>query len=391
MSATGRDEAHYTDVVRLTPRSGVVGELESCWWSSVDNPAQPVLLDLRHCAYFEVPGMLFVIARVRERILLGLDTTLRLPERAAVLQTLCDYGFETAITRASNTPFVSLVDRDSLEKWHQLTAKQPTDELLPANYYPFQTVFATDPEFGPQLAADSADKWRATYVLTVLNRLLRGYGSALATHVVHEVLMNGVRHANARLLQTGCQTRSYRSSRHLALTMWDDGVSIISTLRRIEGVAEHLLPRRSPHLQRSIRFHVHDEPTVSDGEDSRFDDTISNQDPIAVSSDDPFLLLATVFPGVTSDLTASSGHAHEAVVKEDSDYALPGMGLFVLSDTVTSKLGGSVTVRTSNLRMTVRQGANTDLDIKVSILPEIAGRILGNQITVRIPIVNRSS
>jgi hypothetical protein len=172
--------------------------------------------------------------------------------------------------------------------------------------------------------------------------------------------------------------------------MWDDGVSMLTTLRRVGAVSEHLVPRRLPHLERRIRFHVHEEAVASKSKLPLVDEVINNQDAIAVNSEDPYLLLATVFPGVTGDLAAVSGHAHEDVIKEDSDYGLPGMGLFVLSDTVTSKFGGSVTVRTSNLRMTVRPGTSTDHDIKVSILPAGAGELLGNQITVRIPIVYRT-
>jgi hypothetical protein len=144
------------------------------------------------------------------------------------------------------------------------------------------------------------------------------------------------------------------------------------------------VPSQAPLFARTIDLDVVEEP---DGRTPHYRRQLSNQSTISAMAPDHEVLLASIFPGVTSDLDAEHGLAHRDVVKQDPRYSLPGMGLYVLTTTVTDVFHGAVTVRTGHHRMTIRKretATEARQHVKITVLAESA-TIAGNQITIRIP------
>jgi hypothetical protein len=374
--------------------SGVVGSLEATWNALPrDHRDSALHLDCTRLAYVDVPGMIFLLARLIERVRSGRSTTIALPKEDRVIRALRAWNFDTTIERACGMPFDMLLDSDSEQTWHawQSVPRTYNEELLPAKYFPIQAAIRASTEFTPSLAADWSDSWRSSYLLSVLDKMLDGHGSRVASHIIHEAIMNGVRHPGAKILLAASSSRSYfgkatgrEQSRHLTICVWDDGDAIPHTLARMATRVSSFIPRQNALFRRRIVLRK-----LAGENGPEHLTSLSNQDPILSSSPAHILLLASVFPGITSDLDAKRGYAHEDVMVEDAEFSLPGMGLFVLCTTVCEVFKGKVTIRSDNLRMSVEQiKVGKDecpaLDVKIT---EVLGSapVLGNQLTVRIP------
>lgn len=379
----------------LTPRTAVVTELEKVWNSSSDAAVSPDLrIDLSAVGYIDVPGMVFLLSRIVQRTRLGWRTVIDLPANSKVIQTLRAWRFDEAVERICGVPFDLILDQSSASRWFQYADQPRTaqDELLPQHYYPIQAVLRASREFNAKLASDWSESWREQYILSVLNKLLSGpddlsKGKQIGTHIIHEAVMNGIRHPGARVVLTAASTRHYAStsSDYLTICVWDDGESIASTLRGLAGRYRHLVPRENSLHRRGIlleRVGVDGKPQPKT--------RIDNQTPVPTSADDGSLLLASTFPGVTSDLEARRGYAHPDLVRADPDFGLPGMGLFVLSTTVAEVFGGKLTIRSGALRLSIDKPArespagDATLRAKITELPAHS-ELLGNQLTIRIP------
>jgi hypothetical protein len=395
--------------VHLTPRSGLSGSLEEAWTAAMartraggQTPDQPagLFIDLSSVTYFDVPGMVFLLSRLVERSRGEARTSLALPQPSA-LARLRAWRFDIAYDRLCRPAFSDLLVSESKERWAHVahTPRTIDDELLPDAYFPLQVAMRVSRPFDPTLAVEWSDEWQRAYILSVLNRMLAQPGRSdrgrrIATHVVHEAIMNGVRHPGASVIASASSARAYRrkdgslKSKHLSMCVWDDGESIPATLAAVASTGSALVPRSSPLFARRIRLEQVDESQPAKERTRPTVKYVSNLDPVQATGDRDRLLVAATFPGVTSDLSAEHGLAHPEVVSDHASFALPGMGLFVLCSTVAESFGGKVTIRTENLRMSVscpKSGQpGQDLLVKVTRLPEHAS-LLGNQLTIRIP------
>src|ERR1700722_8886709 len=93
----------------IQPDNAVVGALETAWSSqrSEADPGGVLLVDLSECRYVDIAGLVFLVARLRQRRLNGLVTTIRLPTRLSVTSIIRQYGFGEAVFTATNRPFES--------------------------------------------------------------------------------------------------------------------------------------------------------------------------------------------------------------------------------------------------------------------------------------------
>jgi hypothetical protein len=370
-----------------------VGKLEESWnRTEFDRAATPLLINCTNVSYFDVPGMVYLISRIIERARLGLETKLALPQRPEVANFLRIWNVDTTIERACGFPFSTMLHPSSTSIWSHLQTMPRTshEERLPASFYPIQATLRSSRRFTPNLAAEWSESWRSVYILSVLNRMLGGYGERIASHVIHEAIMNGIRHPGARVLLTASSSIRYpsrsnsKSSRYLTICVWDDGASIVETLRGASAFATEFYPRQSSLFKRDLEFTRigidKEEKTIR----------LTNQTAIPVDSEDALLLLASTFPGVTSDPSSEASYAHPNVIRENIDYARPGMGLFVLCSTVAEVFGGKVTIRSGRSRMSIQSGpiasenAPRLLNVKVTDLGPNS-LLLGNQVTIRIP------
>lgn len=355
--------------------------------------AETLHIDCSESAEVTMVGAMLLLAALVERSRRGLESRLSLPKSPVALAQLKMWRIDRALRDALNVPFEDLVDGETRERW----AVAPTNldkfgmhELLPEDLCCVTSHFRASEEWGPTLATKKAKVWQATYISRLLDRHLNGRGRRVSTHLVHEGVMNAIRHPSARLFQmAACTEMEADGGRALRVVMWDDGDSIISTLRRVMSNGAELVPRKSPLLRRDIDLQIRDFST----DDLLANETLSNQDPVSDKATNAELLIASMFPGVTSDLAASSGMAHAEVIAEAKDYALPGMGLHVLVTTALDVFGGRVLIRCANIEMSLERGTPSKIAGDPPHIKAIAretdgtgGAIVGNLIAVSLPI-----
>lgn len=385
-------------VVGITD-SGTVAALEREWNAVVSSaePPKSLELDLSECEFIEVASLVFIVSRLVQRERASLVTTVRLPAARTVREFLRDWEFPRAISDATGRSFRSFVHEDDAkyfgERRRDATPTRTRDpQDLPGHVFPIQTFFAHSNEFGHSLAIQESRRWQERYVLAVLNNHLRGLGKRVATHIVHEAMMNAVRHPRASLLQTASHfNRPGRAGAgHLTIVVWDDGISIIDTLLNALRNDVALVPTDAPRLHRTIRLKIEGTEGEDDSEiilDSTMEPTITTQPQV--------LLLSSLFPGVTSD-PKHALDAHPDVTNDTELFGLPGMGLYVLANTVIDVFGGELAVRTSDYFMNVRaddkrpaaNGADFQLPplrAKVRTFQNGGSGFLGNMLTVRLP------
>ncbi len=148
------------------------------------------------------------------------------------------------------------------------------------------------------LATKKAKVWQATYISPLVDHHLNGRGRRVSTHLVHEGVMNAIRHPHAAALPDGglLRRRSLSGGRSLLIVMWDDGDSIISTLRRVTTAGSELVPRKSPLLRAGGRL---GNLRLPNRRLDRQGDYLSDRDPVSNKANDAeLLILHRYFPGL---------------------------------------------------------------------------------------------
>jgi len=322
---------------------------------------------------------------------LGKCLDLRLPKAIEQLATLRRSGFEAAcedvtgyaIERFLPPSYVNML-RDPAA-----TADWSGDEFLPEPYCSLRSAFRATGELSLRLAPRYSRSWQSPSILSLLDSLLSDQGRRIATHVIYEIVMNSVRHPGANVLLMAAATDSYiDGQRQLIVTFWDDGESIIDTLRAAGVATGYLSPRQSAMCARDIDVTVSTLNLSGDNSDVGRTYSISNQERVANDSTDELILLASLFPGTSRDIDSPAGFRPYSA-EETLEMSLLGMGLYIMSTAVTERFGGVVTLRTSNVSLSLTAG---DGDKRLTASAEIIGdgdvnaQMLGNQITVHIPI-----
>ena len=244
--------------------------------------------------------MVYLTARLAHRTSPNKTTLLRLPTSRRVREHIRNWHFPQALTGATGMTFRRLVDpRD-----HSYFGEREGDPAsiigsrsgrLPPHYFPIRTFFALSGDFGYDLLIEETSRWQSRYVLAVLNQHLRNHGRRVATHVIYEAIVNAIRHPKARILQTGSSFQASGSSGHLTLVIWDDGESIIETLRAGALRQGSLMPHNDSKLHREFILR----PVLQNGVEGE-KQTVRSDSVTTADTDDHKMLLAAFFPGVTS-------------------------------------------------------------------------------------------
>lgn len=369
----------------IAPSAGSIEDLQAaCAGLEPDADAVPARLDLSAVGTLGPAALLYLLGLLAGRLQSGARTVVVLPRSAGALDALAASRLDEAVQRVAGEPFDMLLDDDSYARWSAVAARRAglAGELLPPAFASVRTALRAVDGFGPEVPARWSRDWQSALVRSVLDAVLADKGRYIATHVVHEAVMNAVRHPGASVVAcaaaTGPADGDPAAGDWLTLAIWDDGDGITSTLRRLATVAA------VPEAQAVGLFNRTVHVTVDDGTGLATPDRIvDNQDPVD-GTDDASLLLAATFPGVTCEPYAP-GRAHRDTVAEVSEYALPGMGLFVLCTTVAEVLKGEVEIRCGEWTMTVTRGPAAR-SLAVALVRSARLRPLsGNLVTVRVP------
>lgn len=389
-----------------------------------------LVLDFRGVEYVEVTALSCAVAVAAERHAKKLRTRFRLPDSRAVRDILRVWRFFEAVSSAIGEPVESLIEDDlPLFREDITTVSGHPTGLAALNFNPawrpgepghrsfFEFItFKLDGgvqgrELNASIPRGEAERWQGDLVRAVLAKHLPGKPgdeNDISRVVIFESMANAVQHPGANLIQVA--SRFYLPTKagatgNLAITIWDDGDSMISTLRSAleEGRRVRSTPFPASWYE---RVHVRKKTpsakvlkpvreVMDQGEDP------SRGDP------DEIILLSCLSPGVTRTLGAPVPvvdhlKAKPQAAPEDTGLhprpepsvvgGFAGMGLFTLVRTVVDRYHGQLGFRCGNLFMNfelatdqTRRPNRVHYRATFTEFPDAYPTFMGNLLTIRIP------
>ena len=216
----------------------------------------------------------------------------------------------------------------------------------------------------------------------------------IPNRIIWECISNALRHPDGDLIQTASRFINKKNLRHyntnhFTLVFWDNGQSMIDTLRDAyhdTSKIKALLPPRIIHPifevdtdeYSSIRVNTR----ILPGEFKTFE-----------NEHDYYWFLATFFPGVTKDPEQKTREGYKNQNIEDVPmFKYPGMGLYLLLKTVVDNFGGTINVRTSNYKLKITASTNAEFNYKADIkkVESFKNTFRGNLLSIHLPLHNEN-
>jgi len=192
-----------------------------------------------------------------------------------------------------------------------------------------------------------------------------------------------VEHCNRYILEASFPEAIRPASKgHLTILFRDDGESAINTLQTPIRQGKPIRSTKSPELHTGYEVTIEDE----DGGKPKvyWSDFTPERD-----TREELLLFSTLLPGVTRDVTGTGHIVDPEVTRDQKILGMPGMGLFVLTTEAIDVFGGTVSIRTKNLFLTIQATHRPD-NIRYAVKIRRFGAwyppFLGNMMTVRLPL-----
>jgi hypothetical protein len=387
-----------------------------------EGPAN-LIIDLEEVRFILVECLTTLISEVSARLRAGFQTRIRLPLSRDVRGFLRDWEFSHAFLKSTRVTLRELSDQDNLSRIREkdmefrrraAEAGQPLDEN---RRYAFYDVYETregtrkaaingrrflkfrywvtaehrladDPLRYKRAVLDESNRWLEDSDLReILRKGLGQYYQYLPSDVVHEAMSNCFRHGQARIA-VGVSYADWdaprQKDRHLTLVFWDDGTPSYETLRsRLDSGAGII---GSAFESADIVYYNAKAPGAVSPT------LYSSKDVPTESSEEWEIMLATLYPGVTSDPAGDGQFWHPGLVDRRSpDAALPGRGLANLINGAVNVFNGSVAFRSGSYFMNVKKGRrshsnNLDSPVPYSVKMAHHWYFLGNMVTIRLPL-----
>lgn len=253
---------------------------------------------------------------------------------------------------------------------------------------------------------EEVSRWDVGDIKEVLNYTLRdidghrkeGY---LPSNVIFECLTNALRHPNGNLLQIASRHISQNvlknfNKPHFTLVFWDNGQCMIDVLKggyeKFNSVRAELPFNNDlsyPHFQVRIKD---DKRLIHE---TWVDSRIGPDEKFASSHYDYYWFLATFFPGVSSDPKGLTRLPNTGLkspqISNSSIYHNPGMGLYLLLNTVVDVFNGKIAVRSGEYLMTIQKPTESkqkkyEYAATIKRVSSKVPKFEGNLIAVHLPL-----
>jgi hypothetical protein len=350
-----------------------------------------LLFDLRKADYVEASVLLLTVAVLAARVRSDRTMTLRLPEERRLRDFLRVWNFQDVVEAACAVRLRDIVHADDTQyfgeggeplepRLHSSSGPTTLLRLLEQDgFFACRSYRLGDEAAETTMVRQEWSRWRDASVVDLFRHFLSGDPHELSRVIVTELTANAVEHPHARV---ACVTAAVEepadADEHswLSLAVWDDGDSIIDTLR--DAVDDHTI--RLARLLPPDRFRL--KPVGWATERTGLD---SDWTPQAGAHPAEFLI-ASLLPGITCKLPGSS----YARRPEERDHVGLGIGLYAVYRSAIDSFGGVIEVRTGAYRLRVSRGAGRgryELELEAYEEPYA---LLGNLVTVKLPYSARA-
>ncbi|MGE0751470.1 MAG: hypothetical protein AB7K64_12900 [Variibacter sp.] len=376
--------------------------------AKVDSP-QALLLDLSGVRFLLVECLPALISEIAARHAAGLKTAIRLPQHPDVRGILRTWRFPQALRNVTDVQFVDYVvpqdhkyfhwfggDQETrefgLRKWfvggQVLSVDDSTERFFSLRHWKVQDFKIGDsPSRFQRAVLDECTRWVEDSVIkSMLIHHLGEYHGYVWSHVIHEAMSNAFRHGQAKTVLSASKAdfdKKTQRDRFLTLVFWDDGIPIYQSLAARLKINHSIIGsafEKAEPLSYRAKIELRDGQKLPEI-------VISSKQLPNPSSQDHEVLLATLYPGVSSDPEGREHFHHEETEKRSGSVAvLPGMGLANLINGAIDILGGSVAFRSGDYFMNVKGAGARAKGINYKVKIEKRWPFSGNMVTVRLPL-----
>jgi hypothetical protein len=409
-------------------------DFESCvvnFYQKASDVSIPLLIDFMDTTYIDVPVLVNFIEMYVTRQKIKAETYLGMSKDKAVRDFMRVWRFPEAFVDATDVPFENiLVEEDQKYRGEQQDTYRGIGNGINAlefnpdwrkeypgrrNFFEFSTYHFSDAENALHTAVAiprlEGAHWNEPLIRQVLRTHLQGDTPKddVARVVVYESLSNAVRHPNARHIQavsrferivdkTPRLLQSEKGARigHLHICVWDDGDSIVNTLRPL---VNNGLPIRSMKMPAYMYDKIYVQIRPFGGKFGGGFIVDQETDPTP-KSDDSIILLASFYPGVSRAISMEVKDVENFDGEKDEGASIPkplerkaGMGLYALMRTALDFYRGSIIVRSGDLLMllepahdTFRVQHGTRYKAKITQFPKSNPLYQGNLLIIQLPV-----
>lgn len=429
----------------------VIGGLEIDFenYFKTNSFSSPLFIDLSSISYIEIASMVYLAQLIQKRECdeRKLQTKIILPESDNVMVTLHTWRFFEIIEELTQKHISNFIEGE-FEKFRELKLeiedktyykdinndyfdKYYTDigiqRLIKKGFFSLVCIpFKTEKE--KRLAVKSQRlQWRTDRLISdVLERNLLHQielGNLLANTIIYECLTNAARHPKSKDLVIGSFFQSKKIIEEygkkiqeidFTIVLWENGMSIIDTLKEAILVGENIRSQESFELAKNSGltswFKLKKEYSSISPNTSLYYDFIPDKETVSKNIVDDEVLVASFFPGISRDpqrkqpMFEKDGSIQESenfVPDEIEESYGPGLGLTFLLDAVVGRLDGTLSVRTNEYFLNIKKGnrivrnefnkiktKNVDSVYQAKLIKSNINEnaFVGNMITIRIPL-----
>ncbi|HEU4461801.1 MAG TPA: hypothetical protein VFR75_04330 [Solirubrobacterales bacterium] len=371
-------------------------------WESLPNE---MLFDLGEVQFADPSGLLYLAAVVTSLTERGVTIKLDLPRSKKVRDLMRRYRFGSTLNKLIEPHATELLTDGSLAYTEEaplyyLASRRgvrPTTSQKRA--LTRLSSFLVSQEPSQEAAIEGMNWWMDQDLKTLLERVLGSKAALIAPGIVYEALSNAASHPDAsRLISTGFLDERARGGKGmLTIAIWDNGKSIVSTLKAALGAGSSLRMneagnRRAGSSELNLYFDWYglfegDSP----GARKQLTKLLYSGDSPDHEASDAELLVSSAFPGITSnpwrqpDESSIHGPHHNQ----------PGMGLYILTSLAIDSFGGEVLLRTDSLYANFKRAPRELQEqhrcrYRVGVVqnPAMGSYLRGNHLVVRLPLIS---
>jgi anti-anti-sigma regulatory factor/anti-sigma regulatory factor (Ser/Thr protein kinase) len=359
-----------------------------------------ILLDLQDVVFADPSAFVYLAAIMKTLASRGVELRIELPTEPRVRDIMRRYRFGAVVGELLNANPLDVLTPHSLQAYsgapvtHYAASirRGGLDHRVTDRLARMQVLDGVN----LRAAMSVIDGWDAPEIKAFLEVHLGSNARMVAPGIIYEALANAVRHPKATAVTTVAYAtvgEKDPSKRHLTVAFWDDGDSIMHTLRKAlkrgyELRTDGFDPYYNWYGVESAIDHVQIK-----GELYRVNSghSIRRTDGAPDDISDADLLIAATFPGITSDpdgLREVAPGAHGE--KYDNR---PGMGLYILTSLAMEDFGGSVLIRSGGVaanfrRATEKEEREHNFHYRVGVIENdaMARHFSGNLVVVRLPL-----